>query len=303
MVVASGKGGTGKTSLTASLAALAGGQVLADADVDGANLHLLLQPVIGERHDFTGGAKALIDPRWCTACGRCLTACRFGAVRVSGQDEARAYEIEPLVCEGCGICALVCPTDAIRCDPASAGHWCISDTRHGPLVHARLNPGGESSGKLVSLIRQQARRLAAEQGRELVIVDGPPGIACPVIASLTGADIALLVAEPSVAGLHDFHRIAALAGHFGVAAALCVNRWDLNTDLTEALERSAKGLGMPVAGRISYSRVVSEAQRQGLSIVEANSSPVADEVRRLWVDLQPLLQSAGDTAGRTAAAT
>ena len=289
LVVISGKGGTGKTSVVGSLAALAEYKLLADCDVDAANLHLILKPRIRQCEDFSGGKRARIDPAGCAASGQCLEVCRYDAVRVVDTGGEKSFRIDPLACEGCGVCAHFCPTGAIVFEPVVNGQWFVSDTRHGPLVHARLSAGGENSGKLVTLIRQQARRLAEDQGLNLVIADGSPGIGCPVIASLTGADLALVVTEPTLAGIHDFGRIADLAAHFSVPIVLCINKWDLNPELTRRLEQEADQQEISVVGRIRYSPAFTQAQRRGVSVVECDGEPAGEDLRALWQNLKPLI--------------
>lgn len=296
LVVVSGKGGTGKTSIVAALAALSGRALLADCDVDAANLHLALQPTVRQREVFAGGQRARIDPARCTGCGRCAEVCRFAAVRAaapayaSGEPApAPVYHSDPMACEGCGVCTWCCPEQAIAFEPAISGEWFVSDTRHGPMVHARLYPGGENSGKLVTLIRRQARQLAELHGLELIVVDGSPGIGCQVMASVTGADLVLIVSEPTLAGLHDFGRIADLAAHFQAPAALCINKCDLNPQLTLELERAAHDRRIGVVGRIRYTAAFTRAQRRGLSVVECDDDPAADEVRQVWAHLEPLV--------------
>ena len=289
LVVISGKGGTGKTSVVGSLAALAEYKLLADCDVDAANLHLILKPRIRQREDFSGGKRARIDPAGCTVCGQCLEVCRYDAVRVVDTGGEKSFRVDPLACEGCGVCAHFCPTGAMVFEPVVNGQWFVSDTRHGPLVHARLSAGGENSGKLVTLIRQQARRLAEDQNLNLVIADGPPGIGCPVIASLTGADLALVVTEPTLAGVHDFGRIADLAAHFSVPVALCINKWDLNIELAKRLEQEADQRQIIVVGRMRYDPVFTQAQRRGVSVVECDGKGAGGDLRTLWQNLQPLV--------------
>ncbi len=285
LVVVSGKGGTGKTSLTASFASLARGAVLADCDVDASDLHLVLGPRTRERHEFISGFEAVIRPGDCTGCGVCRELCRFDAIApVGGDPETPVYLVDPAACEGCGVCARFCPAHAIDLPERSCGHWMISDTRYGPMVHARLGVAAENSGKLVTLVRQEAQRLAREQGRKLIIVDGPPGIGCPVIASLSGASLALVVTEPTVSGEHDLDRVLALARYFAVPAAVCVNKWDLNPDMTGRIEDRAHASGARVAGRIRYDRQVTLAQVQECTVVDLDTEAAGD-VRNIWKNL------------------
>jgi MinD superfamily P-loop ATPase len=221
LVVLSGKGGTGKTSLVAALAALTTNKVLADCDVDAADLHLILDPQRRDRESFVSGKEARIIPERCSACGECMGGCRFGAIHLATSSSGRSvYAVDPAACEGCGLCAKVCTSGAVEMAPAERGEWFVSDTRQGPLVHARLNIGGMNSGKLVTLVRNQALALAEEMGADLLLVDGPPGIGCPVIASVTGADLVLAVTEPTVSGAHDLERAADLVQGFGLPLAV-----------------------------------------------------------------------------------
>lgn len=282
LVVISGKGGTGKTSLVACLAALESGSVLADCDVDAADLHLVLEPQIKHREDFSGGKLARVDPDLCTGCGRCLEVCRFGAVREPAEPGG-AFSMDPILCEGCGVCAYFCEFGAIPFENQVNGEWYISDTRHGPMTHARLGVAEENSGKLVSVVRREARRIAEEQGRELIIVDGSPGIGCPVIASITGADMVLIVTEPTLSGEHDLGRVVALARHFGIPAAVCVNKADINREITERIRARCREHGLMFAGTILYDTGFTRAQLQARSLVEIErESPAADAVRAIW---------------------
>lgn len=291
LVVISGKGGTGKTSVLASFAALAGGAIMADCDVDAADLHLVLAPTVRRREEFRGGREAVIRPSDCTACGLCLARCRFGAVRRTdrGEDGA-AYSVDPTACEGCGVCVWSCPAKAIDFPERLSGEWFVSDTRHGPMVHARLVPGGENSGKLVSRVRETARALAQERKTGLILVDGPPGVGCAVIASVSGASQVLVVTEPTLSGAHDMARVLGLARHFGIPAAVCVNKWDLNPDIAARVEAEAQEAGAGLAGRIRYDRAVTEAQRRGLAVVEAGPSAAGIDVRAVWDRLRAGLQ-------------
>lgn len=277
LVVVSGKGGTGKTSLVASFAALAKNKVLADCDVDAADLHLVLNPTIRHREDFSGGRLARILDERCTSCGRCREVCRFEAVL-----EQDAFSIDPVACEGCGVCVWNCPEEAVAFEPAVNGEWYISETRCGPMVHARLGIAEENSGKLVTLVRSQARRLAEEGNLDLVIVDGSPGIGCPVIASITGADLVLVVTEPTLSGKHDLERVAELTRHFGIPTLVCINKWDLYPAVAEEIERDAAQRGMRVAGRIRYDRAVTKAQLVRTSAVEYTGGAITEEIKSVW---------------------
>jgi MinD superfamily P-loop ATPase len=218
LVIISGKGGTGKTSLVASFAALAENKVLADCDVDAADLHLILSPSVKKQEVFRAMPKFFVNQGSCIPCGKCLSLCRFDAIKStqSNDGEIEKIGIDPISCEGCGVCAYFCPAEAIERTTNDSGHWFISDTRHGPMVHARLGIAAENSGKLVTIVRTQAKRVAEEKGLDLVIVDGPPGIGCPVIASITGTSLVLIVTEPTLSARHDLERAAALAAHFRI---------------------------------------------------------------------------------------
>lgn len=277
LVVISGKGGTGKTSVAASLAALAERPVMADGDVDAADLHLVLAPDIRERHDFYAGREAVIRRADCTRCGECERLCRFQAVRRPDGD----FVVDAMACEGCGICVRFCPAGAIDFPERRCGEWMRSETRLGPLVHARLAAAAENSGKLVSLVRREARRVAEQTDREWLIVDGPPGIGCPVIAVMGGASLVLAVTEPTLSGEHDLRRVLALAKHFSVPAAVCVNKWDIRPDMTDRIETLAVREGARIAGRIRYDPGVTRAQIEGRAVVETDA-PAAEDFKELW---------------------
>ncbi len=286
LVILSGKGGTGKTSLAASFAVLAGVAVIADCDVDAADLHLVLAPRPRRRHDFTSGRVAVIRPHDCTGCGRCAELCRFDAIgRETRGDGAAVFRVDPIGCEGCGVCVRFCPERAIDFPESLCGEWMISDTRCGPMVHARLKAAAENSGKLVALVRREARRLAGEENRQRIIVDGPPGIGCPVIASLSGASLVLAVTEPTVSGEHDLERVLSLARHFQIPAAVCVNKWDLNPGMSERIEAWAAAAGARLAGRVRYDPGVTAAQLRERAVVET-ASPCVDDIREIWNNLQ-----------------
>ena len=284
LVVISGKGGTGKTSVTAAFAALAGKSVIVDCDVDAADMHLLLQPEVRRREAFRSGHEAIIRPDACTGCGVCQARCRFDAITRS--EDGRTYRVEAVGCEGCGVCVRVCPADAIDFPERVSGEWYVSDTRCGPMVHARLNPGGENSGKLVAQVRESAREIAKSNALDLIIVDGPPGIGCPVIASLTGATQVLVVTEPTLSGLHDMARVLDLTRHFRIPALVCVNKWDINPEQTERIEERALELGARVAGRIRYDRAMTDAQLNGRSAIEHSAGPLASDIRGIWNAVQ-----------------
>lgn len=285
LVVISGKGGTGKTSLTAAFAMLADRPVVADCDVDAPDLHLVLSPRVVQRHEFRCGHEAVIRQVDCNNCGICLIHCRFGAVRKNGATVGDAtFTIDPLACEGCGVCVRFCPAEAIDFRERRSGEWMTSEARCGPMVYARLDAAAENSGKLVFIVRREARRLAEEKDYKLILVDGPPGIGCPVIASITGASLVLVIAEPTVSGAHDLRRVCSLARHFDVPTAVCVNKWDLNPEITEQIEAEARQVSAQVLGRVRYDRAVTVAQISKRTVVEMNTSAGRD-VERVWNQL------------------
>jgi MinD superfamily P-loop ATPase len=285
LVIISGKGGTGKTSITAAFAVLADQPVIADCDVDAADLHLILSPQINERHEFRSGHEAVICEENCVGCGTCMENCRFDAVRMKEDASGKSrFFIDPVGCEGCGVCVRFCPEQAIDFPERICGEWMISETRCGPMVHARLGVAAENSGKLVSMVRQEARRIAEERQSSLIIVDGPPGIGCPVIASVTGASLVLVVTEPTVSGEHDLERVLSLTRHFNIPAAICVNKWDINPEKTNHIERKARQAKVQIAGRIRYDRSVTLAQIQELAVVETDS-PCAADIKLIWEQL------------------
>ena len=274
VVVLSGKGGTGKTSIVGSFAALAKNKVLVDCDVDAATLHFLLQPAIREKQEFWSGQVAVIDEKKCTQCGLCQEQCRFVAIK--------NFNVDAVSCEGCGFCSHICPAEAITMKENMAGHWFISDTRYGPLLHARLGIAQENSGKLVALVRQRARELAEKQRADYIISDGPPGIGCPVISSLSGANEALLVTEPTLSGIHDLERVLGVCHHFGVPALVCINKYDINEDNTRQIEYYCLSQGVEVAARIPFDNIVTKAMVAGLPVVEYSQNGVSHQIEALW---------------------
>jgi MinD superfamily P-loop ATPase len=285
ILVLSGKGGTGKTTLIGSLAALVRHKVLADCDVDAADLHLLLSPRVRERHEFWSGVRASVDSELCNACGTCMEICQFNAIEISGGDGA---SIDPLSCEGCGVCAHFCPEKAISLHDKLCGAWFLSDTAYGPMVHAALDIGEENSGKLVSLVKRNARELAEREDAQWILVDGPPGIGCPVIASLSGADLVLVVTEPTSSGLHDLVRVLDLAEHFKLPACVCINKWDLSRDLADRIEQSCSMRGIPLLGRIPFDPAAITSLVAGKPIVDYDNGPAAASIRQLWQALEEM---------------
>ncbi len=276
LVIISGKGGTGKTSIMAAFAALAKNKVLCDADVDAADLHLITAPRLKERHDFQGGHRAIINQDKCTQCGICQDLCRWNAV----SDD---FEIDFITCEGCGVCVYLCPEKAIDFPLNTCGEWFISDTSFGPMVHARLGIAEENSGKLVSLVRTKAKELADEKKLDLILTDGPPGVGCPVIAAVGGASGVLIITEPTVSGKHDMERVVRLAAHFKVPAMVCVNKFDLNLDQTDAIEEFAKENNVTVLGRIPFDTIFTKSMVKGQNIFDYDlKSETGQVVKQLW---------------------
>lgn len=278
IVVISGKGGTGKSVLTASFAALAKSKVMVDCDVDAADLHLLLHPIVKERHEFRSGKTAKLDIKLCAQCDRCIDVCRFDAI----SDD---LIIDPISCEGCGLCSLICPAGAITMEENVAGEWFISNTKYGPFVHAKLGIAEENSGKLVAKIRQVAKEIAEKGSLEYVIIDGPPGIGCPVIASLSGVDRALVVTEPTLSGLHDAKRVIEVAEHFKVSVKLVVNKYDLNNEMTDRIGQFCRDKGIALIGKIGFDKAVVESMVAGKTIVEHCGGAIREDIVKIWKEL------------------
>jgi MinD superfamily P-loop ATPase len=298
IVVISGKGGTGKTSIVASFAALAHNAVLADCDVDAADLHLIMDPEVKETHDFVGGKRARIIADKCAGCGKCREVCNFDAVSLDGSANGvveRTYTIDPIACEGCGVCVRFCPVDAIEFKHTVNGQWFISDTRFGPMVHAKLGIAEGNSGKLVSLIRKEAKGIANEQNSSFLIVDGSPGIGCPVIASISGADLVLAVTEPTISARHDLDRVVELTAHFAVPTAICINKFDINTEMAAEIEKTAYQKGLKVLGKIPYDVAVTKAQILAKSIIEYSSNGLKRQVESLWQSTMDMLNAKEST--------
>jgi MinD superfamily P-loop ATPase len=284
LTVISGKGGTGKTSVVSSFAALAQNKVMADGDVDAADLHLILSPEIKHEEDFTGGRTAYIDPTRCTECGECLERCQFNAISPD-------FVVNKIDCEGCGVCVHFCPVEAIDFLQNICGKWYISETRFGPMVHAKLGIAEENSGLLVSLVRNQAKVLAEDRGLDTIIVDGPPGIGCPVIASITGTSLVLIVTEPTLSGLHDLERVGGLAAHFKIPTLACINKFDLNTEMSERVADYCAKNGIELVGHIPYDRAVTHAMVAGKSIVEFSNGNVANAMKEIWHRVEETLEA------------
>ena len=285
LVVISGKGGTGKTSIVAAFAALAKNVVFADCDVDAADLHLVLEPKVKQTSDFSGGKQASIIVEKCIGCGKCQDLCRFDAIHFNGPANDvvdNTFTVDPVSCEGCKVCVEFCPVDAIEFNDAVNGQWFISDTRFGTMVHAKLGIAEENSGKLVSLIRKETKRIAEEQEKNLIIVDGSPGIGCPVIASITGADLVLIITEPTLSGKRDLERVADLAAGFKIPVLVAINKFDLNPDMAEQIEEDTLKRDIKVVGKIRYDKAFTKAQIMKCSVVEYTGGAVSEDVKALW---------------------
>jgi len=289
LVVASGKGGTGKTSLTGALAEFAGRAVLVDCDVDAADLHLIIPHDVREEHDFTGSKQAIIDMSRCTACCVCKESCRFDAITMSSDFETPAgvrFAVDPSACEGCGLCVHLCPTETIRFEEVISGRWFRSEWKGGPFFHARLGIAQANSGRLVSLLRQQARVQAEEHDITTVIVDGPPGIGCPAIAALTGASYLLIITEPSLSAIHDMERLVELAGHFDIPVGICLNKSDISQEISRRVERFAADRNLTIHARLPYDPAFTKAQLQGRSYVSCGSPETIEMLGNLWQSIR-----------------
>ncbi|MGB2727328.1 MAG: ATP-binding protein [Halobacteriota archaeon] len=280
ITIISGKGGTGKTTLVGSFTALAENKVIADCDVDAPDLHLLLHPEIIKKEEFKGLKVAVMDKTLCTECGICEEACRFNAISVS--DNASGYEVNPARCEGCGACVFMCEQEAITLKERVSGYAFVSKTKYGTMAHAELNIAEEASGKLVTVVRNNAQQVAEGEGCELILIDGAPGICCPVIASLTGVDLALIVTEPTMSGLHDLERILDVTRHFGIASIVCINKYDINEENSKRITEFCRQRGIEVVGNIPYDPVVTEAMVAGMPVVEFSEGKVSDAIKDVW---------------------
>ena len=267
----------------AAFASLAKNMVLCDADVDAADLHLITAPRLKERHDFQGGNTAIINQKECTQCAACLDLCRWNAI----SDD---FEIDSIACEGCGVCVYLCPEKAIDFPINTCGEWFISETTFGPMVHARLGIAQENSGKLVTLVRRKARERSEEKNFEFILTDGPPGVGCPVIASVGGASGVLIVTEPTVSGKHDMERVVKLVAHFKMPAMVCVNKFDLNLDQTHAIEKFATENNVSRLGRIPFDPIFTRSMVHGQTIFEHNGESEAGRaVKQIWEEMRKTL--------------
>ena len=284
LVIISGKGGTGKTTVASSFVKLARNHIAVDCDVDAANLHILLDPVLGSKEEFIGGAKAKVTGD-CINCGKCEELCRFDAIKDSDTD----IKIDALKCESCGVCEYICPTDAIELIPEKQGEFFISETKYCDFVHARLLPGAENSGLLVTKIRNLSEDIAYRKGSELIIIDGAPGIGCPVIASLNGVDYALIVTEPTVSAISDFKKIYEVTRFFDIRSFVCINKYDINEDNTADIEKFCLANGLDVIGKIPYDENVPKLLSQRKLIVDCIECPSSVEIKKLWNKLETTL--------------
>ncbi|MBU0533418.1 MAG: ATP-binding protein [Candidatus Omnitrophica bacterium] len=299
ILIISGKGGTGKTVVTASFAVLAKNKVMVDADVDAANLYLLLDPEIKSTNAYIGSKSAFIDEEKCIGCGKCEQICRFDAISPVRDKTPKVsdscleqpisngvYYIDKFACEGCGACRVVCPKDAVTLNEEETGKWFVSDTKYGPFVHAKLGIAQENSGKLVSVIREKAKVLAIEKNADYIIIDGPPGIGCPVIASLNGIDMAIVVTEPSLSGIHDMQRVIGVAQHFGVDTKVIINKYDINLENTNAIKEICKDNKVEVLGQLPFSDKVPQAIVKGVPIIEFCNDQIAQDIINVWEQIK-----------------
>ena len=280
ITILSGKGGAGKTSVAAALASLAPNSVFCDCDLDAADLHLILTPEIREEYEFDSGSLAIINSELCTNCGLCEENCRFDAIH---PNQSGLPEVNSFQCEGCRLCERICPADAISTVKNTNNHWFVSDTRFGPMVHARMGAGEENSGRLVTEIRRKAKEIALNQNAATIISDGPPGIGCPVIASLTGTGIVLMVVEPSLSGLHDAQRMYELVQSFRLPVFAVINKFDINKEITQKAENFLAENKIPLLGKIPFETDLVESMIHAKTITEfAPNNPVSKELKSIW---------------------
>lgn len=292
IIIISGKGGTGKTSLAAAFAHLAENKIICDLDVDAPDLHILLDPKIEHEEDFHSGFEARINSELCTGCGTCMEMCRFGAVTETNG----VFAIDPLRCEGCKVCVAFCPENAVDFTPRHCGKWMTSKTRFGSMVHAQLFPGEENSGRLVMLLKNKAREIAEAEGRDLILCDGAPGIGCPVISSLSGTDLAVIVTEPTPSGRHDLGRVAELCEHFKVRIALIINKYDLNKKETGLIEAYAAEKGYPVVAKLPHDPAITIAMVHRKTVTEVHDTGFNTLLRKAWDNICFCLEEATQTA-------
>lgn len=290
IAVISGKGGTGKTSISASFVALARDCIIVDADVDGPDLHLLLHPLVNKVEKFFAGEVAVIEPKLCDRGRRCEPYCRYGAIIFDTDGD---FYIDPTACEGCGVCARICHTKAIKMKQRGCGEWYLSSTVYGPMLHATLGIGGENSGKLVALLREKAREISEKENYPFIIIDGPPGVGCPVMAAITGVDVIVAVAEPTVSGRHDLHRVIHLARHFGITLSVVINKSDINLDMTTRLRRECEAHKVEVLGEIPYDKDVIGAIVHGETLVDFSDGPAGIAVSEVWDKLCEAIERVG----------
>ena len=280
ITILSGKGGAGKTTVTAALATLAQNAVFCDNDVDAADLHLIFKPEVLETHDFSSGSIASINQDTCTNCGLCESSCRFNAIYTNNDGYP---EVIPFHCEGCRLCERICPAGAISTQENFNNHWFVSDTRFGKMVHAKMGPGEENSGKLVSRIREKAHEIAKETKADFILNDGPPGIGCSAISSITGTNLVVLVIEPTVSGLHDAKRLVELVKSFNIAMVAVINKYDINPESGSEVERYLGNNNIPVLGRLPFDTGIIDSMVHEQSIIEFDAkNRVSEELKKTW---------------------
>ncbi len=286
IVILSGKGGTGKTTLAATLSKLIDQKIIVDADVDAADLFLILKPEVHKTVPFKGKSVAMIDQNKCTDCGRCEAVCRFDAVKqVDGY-----YEISPYLCDGCNLCVLDCPVNAIHMEQQTVGEWYVSSTEWGTMVHAKLIPGAENSGNLVTMVKHQAKLKAESEQKDLILVDGPPGIGCPVTSAVSGASLAILVTEPTYSGIHDLKRVYEITSHFKVPSMIVINKYDINIERSTEIENFAKEHSISIIGKIPFSKAIMEAQMQLKTPIEMDSPEIKSEMLNIVKNIRKMTE-------------